>query len=238
MKLVFLPGMDGTGNLFTPLLRSLSKFECQVIALPEAGAQDYLSLTEAVKAQLPTENFILVAESFSGPIGAALASAGIENMKGIIFVATFLSPPNHLLLAISQLLPLKLISSLPFAMHFHKVLFLGPDANYDLAQSFLDTVRSLPAKLIKARLHSIQTLGPYSEVNDLPVGYIQAKFDKLVSPDKAVEFKKYFNNITIKTIGGPHFILQANPEESAIIISELAFILIDRSPTLVDRACG
>lgn len=217
--------MDGTGNLFSPLLRALSNFDCEVIALPDTGSQDYASITRVVKERLPKEDFILVAESFSGPIGTALAKEGIDNLKGIIFVATFLSAPSGLLLAAAQLLPLKFLSNLPFAKHFHKALFLGSGASNELTHLFISTVRSPPSVLIKARLSSMQSLSFSPEEIKLPVGYIQAASDKLVSPDKAVEFCNSFNNIAIKTIEGPHFILQAKPTECAVVISELVPLL-------------
>jgi surfactin synthase thioesterase subunit len=63
------------------------------------------------------------------------------------------------------------------------------------------------------------------EVSNLPVVYIQAAGDKLVSATKANEFSRYFNNIAFKVIEGPHFILQARPLECSVIISELALSL-------------
>lgn len=225
MKLVLLPGLDGTGDLFSPLLRALSDFECEVIRLPETGAQDYASITRFVKEKLPEEDFILVAESFSGPIGAALAKEGIDSLTGVIFVATFLSAPSSILLAIAQLLPLKLLSNLPFAKHFHKALFLGAKASNELTHLFISTVRSLPSVLIKARLSSMHSLTFSADEIELPVGYIQAASDKLVSPDKFFEFDNYFNNISIRKIEGPHFILQANPTACAAAITELATLL-------------
>ncbi|WP_339670449.1 alpha/beta hydrolase [Dasania marina] len=222
---MLLPGMDGTGNLFDPLLDALSGFDCEVIALPESGSQDYLSITKYVKEKLPKSDFILVAESFSGPVASRLAKEDIKNMRGIIFVATFLSAPSRLLIPIAKALPLKLLSSLPFAELFHKYLFLGPSASNDLVQLFQSTVRSLTSNLIKARLSSMQSLVCSLEPIELPVAYIQAASDKLVSAHKAIEFSRHFKNIIIKTIDGPHFILQAQPVQCAVVINELVPLL-------------
>lgn len=59
MKLVLLPGMDGTGDLFSPLLQMLSGFQWEVIALPNSGAQDYASIIVYVKQRLPDEDLFL-----------------------------------------------------------------------------------------------------------------------------------------------------------------------------------
>ncbi len=225
MKLILLPGLDGTGNLFSPILGELSAFDCTVIPLPETGDQDYRALTAWVRKRLPEQDFILIAESFSGPIAATLAVAGIKNLKGIIFVATFLSVPNKPLIKMARLFPIQFLSSLPLATFFHRVLFLGRGADKELMRLFQLTVRALPSALIKARLTSILSLPLKLEECDLPVVSIRATEDKLVSATKADEFSQFFNYITFRLIDGPHFILQAKPVECSAIISELAQML-------------
>lgn len=222
MKLILLPGLDGTGELFYPLLMALSGFDCEIIRLPEEGDQDYQSLTSWVRDRLPQQDFILIAESFSGPIAAALAQEGIKNLKGIIFAATFLSAPDKLLINTAQFLPVRFLTTLRWIKYIHKALFLGMDADKELIQQFKSTVSALPSDLIKARLSSILSLPIKLGRCDLPVVYIRAQGDRLVSSKKANEFAGYFSRITIKVVDGPHFILQAKPSECAAIIAELA----------------
>jgi len=222
MKLVLLPGLDGTGDLFSPLLQELSEYKCEIIPLPSSGAQDYKTLTDYVLGELPDDDFVLVAESFSGPIGMNISRVGLTNLKGVIFVATFLSPPNSKLIALAKILPLKLLSVLPAAKTAYKLLFLGSKASDTLTQQFQSTIHDLPASLIKARLSSIQSLSFDNKLYTLPAGYIQAVSDKLVPAAKAREFYDCFGNITIKIVEGPHFILQANPVECAEAIIEMA----------------
>lgn len=40
MRLVLLPGMNGSSTLFGPLLDALAGIDCQVINLPAKGSQD------------------------------------------------------------------------------------------------------------------------------------------------------------------------------------------------------
>jgi pimeloyl-[acyl-carrier protein] methyl ester esterase len=219
---VLLPGLDGTGTLFSPLLCALSEMNCEVLSLPKTGSQDYLSIAKNIKSKLPKEDFILVAESFSGPIGATLAKEQIVNLKGIVFVATFLTAPNKLLLAFAKFLPLKLLLKLPFSKFSLKLLFLGSDASNKLVNLFKATISKLPTSLIKARLSSIYSLSHNSQTVDLPTLYIQATLDKLVKPKKIDEFKNNYKNLAIKEVEGPHFILQSRPKQCAEII--LAFV--------------
>lgn len=65
--LVLLPGMDGTGLLFEPLVTCFQStaiqgkavqgqsMSVQVLTLPTDGAQDYRTLTAKVSEQLPKE---------------------------------------------------------------------------------------------------------------------------------------------------------------------------------------
>ena len=221
-------GTHDAGNLFSAVVAELTEFECEVIRLPATGEQDYPSIVRSVKEKLHSDDFVLIAESFSGPIGLALAKEGLKNMKGVIFVATFLSPPNKFLLGFARYLPLKSLSKVPFAAYFHKLLFLGADANKQLVELFQQTILSLPPQLIKARLKSIQSLTVASDAIDLPTAYIQALSDRLVPATKAEEFKSGFNNLTVKTIKGPHFILQSKSAECAVVISELVRILLSQ----------
>jgi pimeloyl-ACP methyl ester carboxylesterase len=220
--MILLPGLDGTGKLFAPLLMALAEFDYEIIALPEVGGQDYQSLTAWVRDKLPQQDFFLVAESFSGPIAAALAGEEVKYLKGIIFVATFLSPPDRLLINLSRFLPIRFLVSLPLAVYFHKLLFLGRAADKAFIRLFQSTVSGLPSSLIKARLTAMLSLPLKLEVCDLPVVYIQARADNLVSATKANEFSRYFKHIALEVIDGPHFILQTKPIECASIISGLA----------------
>ena len=55
MKLVLLPGMDGTGILFLPLLQGLTPFvEIPIVSYPVDKHLHYPQLCELVEQQLPT----------------------------------------------------------------------------------------------------------------------------------------------------------------------------------------
>ena len=105
-KLVLLPGMDGTGELFEEFLSNFDG-DYIVIPLPQSGSQDHVFLANIIKEQLPTEDFVLLAESFAGGIIPELLRQNNPHLKGVIFIASFLSSPNQLLLSIAKFLPIK-----------------------------------------------------------------------------------------------------------------------------------
>ncbi|MEM8917939.1 MAG: alpha/beta hydrolase [Pseudomonadota bacterium] len=222
VKLICLPGLDGTAKLFAPLRSHLSDIDMMEVSYPVTGKQDYRSLANHVERQLPDEPATLLAESFSGPIGMELLLAPRANIKAVIFVASFLSPPNFPLLLLAPLLPLKLMLKLPFSAQFQRMLLLGTQADDQLVQMFESAVSGLPSATIRARLKAIRSLSPPSAKVDVPALYIQAKDDFLVPKKKISDFKNSLPDLETAVVDGPHFILQANPKRCAKLIS--AFI--------------
>ena len=70
LRLVLLPGMDGTGILFEPLLEALPQaWEAEVVQYPPDKALGYEALLDIVERAIPIDGpFVLVGESFSGGI--------------------------------------------------------------------------------------------------------------------------------------------------------------------------
>ncbi|MFY0675906.1 MAG: alpha/beta hydrolase [Neptuniibacter sp.] len=228
MKLVLLPGMDGTGILFEAVLPELLKMNTVVLTLPKSGAQDYLTLSKHVVKHLPDESFILVAESFSGGIAAAMSSQDIPNLKGIIFVASFLSAPKRLLARIMSWLPVRNIAKLPMASLAHRLFCLGWDADNKELGQFLRAIEAVPSSTLKSRLKVIASSKFREFKSAIPAVYIGASRDKLVSSGKKKEFKKAYPKIVFTEVEGPHFVLQTQPKAGAAAIIEAVQLLTNK----------
>ncbi len=224
MKLVLLPGMDGTGKLFEEFL-SYQDRDHLVITLPQNGPQDHTSLARSLERQLPKEDYILLAESFSGGIVPELLKQNIPHIKGVIFVASFLSCPNKYLLPIAKILPIKALASAPLSQISHKFLLLGKDASKTLLSKFIKVTESIPNHIIQSRLAVMSQQRLPSATFDIPTVYIQALSDKLIKPSKSRELSNIFRNIEYIKIDGPHFLVQAKPKESSQAVTK-AIILI------------
>lgn len=94
MRLVLLPGMDGTGELFAPLLGALPPDRASVVAYPRDVVLSYDELVAFVVQRLPVEEpFVLVAESFSGPIAVRVAAQHPAGLRGVVLCANFVVGP-------------------------------------------------------------------------------------------------------------------------------------------------
>lgn len=216
---VLLPGLDGSGIMFAPLVKLLSgHYQCSVVNYPKDELLDYAQLTTLVFSHLPEkEDFILVAESFAGPIAYLLAQNPPPNLKLIIYGASFIENPNKMLLKMRFLIPfiIKLSRYLPDFL-FNLLLF-GIKASGELARPMKAIIEDFPLNTFKHRLNLLADLSLPSERSDIEAIYIRPKSDFLVTNDgyesvvKRHDTKKYI-------VPGTHFIFQSNPDECARII--------------------
>src|SRR6476646_5995820 len=94
-KLVLLPGLDGTGNLFAEFIAVLpSGFQVITARYPTTGSLSYSQLAPLVRHATPTSDpFVLVAESFSTPLAIQIAAEDLPNMKALVLCAGFATSP-------------------------------------------------------------------------------------------------------------------------------------------------
>ena len=221
MKLILLPGMDGTGLLFERFIASLpSGIEAVPISYPGDKQLSYGRLEELVRSQLPTdEPYILLAESFSGPLAASLAASPPPNFRGVIFVATFLNSPRPWLLSVARMLPLTLLFAIPPPQFVLNSCMLRTDQSDEFQHRLQEVLQAVGPAVFAQRLRAIAQLKFFATPVDLPALYLQAREDLLV-PETAVEpFKQHFRRLQVCSISGPHLLLQAKPQEAADEIS-------------------
>src|SRR5688572_3895642 len=98
--LVVLPGLDGTATLHTKFVASVGPAfdSVTVIPYPPNEALGYVALEALVRAQLPTATpFVLLGESFSGPVALSIAADPPPNLVGLVLSTTFAKSPVPLL---------------------------------------------------------------------------------------------------------------------------------------------
>jgi pimeloyl-[acyl-carrier protein] methyl ester esterase len=218
--IALLPGLDGTGELFSPIVPFLEKhFEIHVVRYTdEFTFSDYV---ESAAAQLPKNGSIsLVAESFSGPIAISLLASKNPIFQASVLSATFCKSPLPFLTQISKHLPEKLFSSNPVSKAFLDLLITGGDANSDVRKKARELLGKVNPKQFQSRINIINEINVSQELKDIevPLLYIQATKDRIVLADSGSEIMKHAKNLKIERVAGSHLILQTQPEKCAELI--------------------
>lgn len=224
MKLILMPGLDGTGKLFKPLIDALgNEVTTHIISYPSETHLTYDKLSEYLKNQLIDidEQIVLLAESYSGPVALKLLKDPLPNIKAVIFSATFCESPKSLLIFLGRILPLAQILKIPMPIPFIKFFCLGSDISSETVNIFKKTIAKSNFRVLAKRIVEISRLKLFKpEMGKIPCCYIQAQMDKLVPSDCFDSFKKIIPQIELIKIKGPHFILQSRPHECKEIIAK------------------
>ena len=224
MHLILLPAFDGTGLMFKSFLQELGNaFNAIVIPYPETGSQDYATLSDYVRSKIPEhEDYIVLGESFAGPIVYDIANKDEKFCKGAVFVATYLTDPSPKVLKKLTSLPASVISFLISRPTVISKLTLSKAADFEVAKAIAKNFSTVNADIIKQRLKTINSLGdvpPASQLS-MPCLNLSATKDKLVMKDKIQEFQNLCSSLDLESSSGGHFILQENPGDSAKIVKE------------------
>jgi len=223
--LVLLPGMDGTARLFhrfDAALRAQTAIDTQAIAYP-AAPLDYAALEAFVRERLPRDRpFIVLAESFSGPLGAALRADPPPGMQALILCCSFVRNPRPMLAPLRHLLGLVPFGTLPgFAL---RQALLAPYATPALQTELATALAQVPPSVLRQRLRAVlETDASRSFARgSLPVLYLRARHDRLVPPANAVQILRQAAGAQLADIAAPHMLLQAAPQAAAVAVA--AFI--------------
>jgi pimeloyl-[acyl-carrier protein] methyl ester esterase len=215
--IVLMPGLDGTGKSFEPVLPLIAdSAQVTVVRYP---TDRYLTFDETVSwaaSQIPRGTApVVIAESFSGPVAVRLVASGSITPKALVLCATFVRSPRPLLWRIARFLhlPLAIRADMP---HFFFKLVIGRDHFIDALLPLWKKVHSeVPARIMDARLALINEVDVRSDLDKLalPCLYLQAKDDRIIPSSCLKDLARRVPHLCINSFDAPHFILQAVPED-------------------------
>ena len=228
-RLVLLPGMHGTGELFSEFMQLMPEPKhIEAPSYPTGSSPAYDQLQAMVESIVPpSEDFVLLAESFSTPLAIQYAATNPPNLKGLVLCAGFATSPLRgwrkscawWIATIAFRLPLPEIA----ISHF----LIGPDASESLYTGVKTAIRSVKPKVLTARLRQVLAVDVRTELKKIsvPVLFIQAQQDRLAGPSCLEEIARISPQIEIARIDGPHLILQREPKQSADVVAQFMFRL-------------
>jgi pimeloyl-ACP methyl ester carboxylesterase len=213
--------MDGTGELFGPLLARLPlDMRASVVSYPDR-AQTYAEHESWARQELPRSNpFVLLGESFSGPIAVRIAASAPPNLRGVVLCASFLTCPSRtlrLLRSFTHLASPKLVPGF-----IAQRSLLGHFATPALCAAQSRTLGHVSSRTLTARLRAMADVDVRQKAASIgvPTLYLQASADRLVGTDFADEYVAHVREPRLLRIEGPHLLLQANPDHCAKAIVE------------------
>lgn len=223
--LVLLPGLDGSGILFQPLLEQCFLHEqYTVITYPTDRHIPYSELADYIIDKLPeNKDLVLLGESYSGPVAIQLSVRAEVNIVSLILVATFSHYPMNVLKFMSLWLPYKYLLQLPIPDMVLKYVCFDKHVDIKILELLKKSLLITPTNIMARRMSEGIRIDVREELKELqiPCIYIKAKDDRLVSTRATDEIKKINNSVTVIEIDGPHFILQTRIKECCAVIKKL-----------------
>jgi len=222
-KLVLLPGMDGTGELFQPLVEALGgRIQTEVLDYPAHERLTYPELIARVAEQIPHDgtDFALLAESFAGPIGLTLAQRHHPGLRGLILAVTFAIPPRKQLLQLTRLLPMPWLLAQPIPCWVAGRVMMGPKPPKDRLDALCSVMKKMDPAVIASRVEEVRDLELDPSDIEIPVMYIQAT-DDLLLPETAVEEVRHFvQHLTVHRLEGGHLVLETQADLAADLVTD------------------
>jgi len=221
-RIVLLPGLDGTGLAYRALQSHLLPFDSSAIPLATRFA-GYAADLQAARQRLPkTGPYVLVAESYSGPIGISIAATHPPGLVGLVLSTTFLNCPRPYLgqlRLLLKLLPPIRVPSAPFVP-----LLLNSRSTPEARQLLRIVLHQASPKAMLTRLNDVAMVDVATEARsiEVPTLYLRASVDRVVPSSAGDAIQRHIPHAIIAELAGPHLLLQACPHEAAKKITEFS----------------
>ena len=218
IPLVLLPGLDGTGKLFDPLINNLPDWiQPVVVSYPKDKPYGYDELKTIVSRAYPLDKaFVILGESFSGPLAVMSAGEKPKGLKGIILCASFVKRPFRLIPPWASTLSISPIYKLwPLTIKLRAIF--GRRKYKELVNLALDSIKSVRTDVIAERVKEILKVDVEQELmkSDIPILYLASRRDHLIRKHNITCIKRIKMDLIVTEIDTEHFILQLEPEKSA-----------------------
>jgi pimeloyl-[acyl-carrier protein] methyl ester esterase len=215
---VLLPGLHGSTAMFEAFVALAPPWaRCVPVALPTLGDQSPDGLATTLEAEIRRlEGFVLVAESYSGPIAVRLAARLGQKVSLLVLCNPLVEMP----VALPAGLAASAASWRGMPAAAAALALAGGDRA--LGRAALDGIRALPKEVLEARLRAAfaATAAEMAPLLSPPLLAILGSRDRLVSPDRTRALLHDVPFTTVVELDAPHLVVQAKPAEVWDAISD------------------
>jgi pimeloyl-[acyl-carrier protein] methyl ester esterase len=214
MKLVLLPGLDGTGVLFRPFIEILPPhIEPVVVAYPTQEPLGYEQLLPLVVGAMPkNEPFVLLGESFGGPLSLRIAAQSPDNLRGLILAGSFITcpyrAPPHWAASLIRPLPFRAFTSL-----VKLKAQLGMYATLEHFALSIEALSQVAPEVFAHRAREIMRVDVAAELRACPVPllYLRGEQDRVVPNSSLKKILAVRDDVRVARIASSHMILKTQP---------------------------
>lgn len=224
-KALLLPGLDGSGRLFAPFLAAGPRaFDPVPISFPADEPLGYDELVELVRPRLPRGRFVLLAESFSGPLALRLAAEQPHGLEAVILAASFLRRPlDPFLHPLRGLVGARLFG-LPMPGWLVRRFMAGPDAPAAMVREVQEAVAAVAPAVLAHRSAEAVAVDAREHLaaidHDVPVMFLAPTRDRLIRRDAWEDVAAMRPDAEVVHVEAPHMILQRCPHACLARIEE------------------
>lgn len=234
---MLLPGLDGTGALFAPLISSIpAKHGVQLVEYPLEHDWNFEARTARARRRRPMDHsFALIGESFAEPTRIQLASEQRKGMRGLLLRCTFARNPHRRLAWSKALLNWMPFARLPFAPLAARLL--NGNKTSSVRTRLRHTTARLPTNLVRQRLKTVIEADVVSHVNamQIPILSLRGLQDLPVPPSSGADIPSNGQNIAILQIDGPHALLRSEPIICTEVRLRFMSTCLTKTPTDTSR---
>ncbi len=220
-RILFFPGLDGTGLLLNKLKDRLPEYDCHILSYPETAStiSDIVSHIDS-SYQLDTYSYFF-AESFGTQILPLLLNANELTQSTAIFLAPFIRIPVRfqIMLKLPGFLLEKnyaRVVSTPLLSYF----CLGNSSDSVLKEEIYCVVKDLDPAIVLRRLLSVNAMNG-TDIKLPNSVIISTAKDRLIPERLQLEFARSIGCEDRRIIKAPHFAALTHTEQIAEIIASL-----------------
>lgn len=219
--LILLPGLDGTGKLFTDFLEALgSGIDSRIVAYPVDRRLGYTELEHLVRSTLPSDRrYVVLGESFSGPIAIRIAADPPSGLVGVILCVSFAKNPFPLPAWLRPLVGALPVKSMP---RWVRSLFMWGSKSANRAPEQVNrATAAVDDVVLRHRIGEVLAVDATAALEriEVPMLVVQATADNVVPSSATPYMLRMQPRARHLEIDGPHLLLQTRPAECATAVA-------------------
>ena len=216
--IIILPGMDGTGELLRALADQLALHRpVQLLAYPRDEPLSYAQLTTYVAERAPDRPFVVLGESFSGPIAIEIAATD-PRAAGLVLASSFARHPLPARFAsLARLLDLRWLPRRIIA-----TALMGSTGTPELTARLHRILAALPREVLQFRAREALRVDKRNRLSEItcPVLCLHGRFDYLVNRRQVDEIATAQPRCQVHWLDSSHMLLATHSEAAVKAINQ------------------